>query len=199
MGFVRAMAPRRRSLSWPLLALLASMPGACAPPPVPDRATAALRAALASSQDSLAVLACGSPRREPPAQPGPVPCRADRIEAEAGLRPAGFTPYAAPRPEGVPPATAAELLGAGPEVLRRRLGEPALRRIEGTAEIWLYAGPACALDLVLYPERGGGGGLRVAHAAARAAGAENRTESECLRELGRASPGAAAVPGGRDA
>lgn len=169
------------------------MPGACAPP-APDQAAEALRAALASSHASLAVLACDGPRRESPPQQGPPPCRTDRVEAEAGLRPAGFTPPAAPLPAGVPPATASELLGAGPEVLRRRLGEPALRRIEGTAEIWLYAGPACALDLVLYPERGG---LRVAHAAARAAGAENRTEAECLRELGHASPRAAAAPAGR--
>ncbi|WP_236033936.1 hypothetical protein [Belnapia mucosa] len=78
------------------------------------------------------------------------------------------------------PAAAPQLLGLGPEPLRRWLGEPSLRRAEGDAEVWLYAGPACALDLVLYPQ---GGRLRVAHASARASGTEPRTEAHCLREL----------------
>ena len=64
--------------------------------------------------------------------------------------------------------------------MRRWLGEPALRRPEGGAEVWLYAGPGCALDLILYPA---GHGLSVAHAAARAQGAEQRTEAACLAEI----------------
>ena len=71
--------------------------------------------------------------------------------------------------------------------LRRWLGEPSLRRIEGGAEVWLYAGTACALDLVLYPDSGR---LRVAHASARASGTEPRTEAGCLQDLA-ARPGTA--------
>jgi hypothetical protein len=78
------------------------------------------------------------------------------------------------------PAAADQLLGLGPELLRRWLGEPSLRRAEGGAEVWLYAGTACALDLVLYPDRGR---LRVAHASARANGTEPRTEAGCLQDL----------------
>lgn len=110
-----------------------------------------------------------------------------------------------PAAAGGRPAVAAELLGLGPELLRRWLGEPALRRAEGQAEVWLYAGDACALDLVLYPEAGSGPGggmgrLRVGHAAARAIGAEPRTEAHCLGELVAATRRRPVVPaGGRGA
>lgn len=105
----------------------------------------------------------------------------------AAVMPAATAP-ARPLPTAAPvlvdatpmPVSAPQLLGLGPEPLRRWLGEPSLRRAEGEAEVWLYAGPACALDLVLYPQ---GGRLRVAHASARANGAEPRTEAHCLREL----------------
>jgi hypothetical protein len=89
-----------------------------------------------------------------------------------------------PLPAGLPPRAAAQLLGQPPELVRHWLGEPLLRRPEGPgAEIWLYAAQACALDIVLYRERGGR--LRVAFAAARAAGedAESGTEADCLRRI----------------
>ncbi|WP_240790080.1 hypothetical protein [Roseomonas sp. HF4] len=80
-----------------------------------------------------------------------------------------------------PPAAAAALLGRPAAELRRMLGEPALRRPEGEAEIWLYEARDCRLDLVLYPE---GGALRVAHAAARAHGAgDGVTEAACLAAI----------------
>ena len=78
------------------------------------------------------------------------------------------------------PGTAAALLGQGPDALLAALGTPTLRRPDGDAEVWLYLGPHCALDLVLYR---GAGGPRVAHAAARANSTETRTESACLREV----------------
>lgn len=115
------------------------------------REVAAFQAAMASSRASLAALA----------PDGPVP---------AGL----------PAPPASSASAVAQFLGAGPEAVRRRLGEPSLRRAEGQAEIWLYAGDSCALDLVLYP---GHGGLRIAHAAARASGTESVTEADCLRQL----------------
>ena len=97
-----------------------------------------------------------------------------------------------PSPPGSPqrcasaarPHSASGLLGAGPEALRRWFGEPDLRRPEGGAEVRLYLGPGCALDVVLYADRAGGGGPRVAHAVARAEGAAPVTEAECLRGIG---------------
>jgi hypothetical protein len=168
------MAPRPR----PLLALLAALPAACASPG--EQEAAALRLAAASSRASLAALAPGA---AVPAA-GVLP-----VGLQVPPAPPRIAPPTAPLPHPADPArptAAAQLLGAGPEVLRRWLGEPALRRTEGSAEIWLYAGEACALDLVLYPEAGR---LRVAHAAARANGTGNRTEAACLREIG-AAPGA---------
>ena len=67
----------------------------------------------------------------------------------------------------MPPATAAALVGVTADQLRRMLGEPAIRRPEGAAEVWLYEAPACRLDVILYAE---GSALVVGHAAARALG-----------------------------
>ncbi|MCB4822720.1 hypothetical protein [Roseicella aerolata] len=150
------MAPRLRLL------LLLLLPAGCAAPE--DRELAALRLAAESSQASLAATA---PAPVPALPPRPAPRAASLIDIRHA-------------PPGPRPVAAAELLGAGPETLRRWLGEPSLRRSEGGAEIWLYAGEGCALDLVLYPA---GGGLRVAHAAARAHGTEPRTEVACLRGI----------------
>jgi hypothetical protein len=157
------MAPRLLPLllaTWPL--------GACAD--AAEEQAAALRLALEGSRAGLGLTA--------PATAGP---------ASRTAPPSAPILLATPTPEAAPggrPAAAAQLLGLGPDLLRRWLGEPSLRRAEGEAEVWLYAGDACALDLVLYPETGGGvGRLRVGHAAARANGAEPRTESHCLHEL----------------
>jgi hypothetical protein len=86
----------------------------------------------------------------------------------------------APRP--VPtPRVASALLGASAEAVRATLGEPSLRRGEGPAEVWLYAGGGCQLDIVMYAVEGGG--PRVAHVQARAGGLAQRTEASCLRDL----------------
>ncbi|MBX6375197.1 MAG: hypothetical protein IRZ13_13310, partial [Acetobacteraceae bacterium] len=125
------------------------------------------------------------------------------------------TPPAPPR-AGPPPSEARELLGLPEEAVVRRLGEPVLRRPEGPAEVWLYTARSCALDVILYrdePPRpgplraaggpgrgmeGAGGVLRVAFAAARATGAEPRSEAACLREIaggnGSAASGKASPP-----
>ncbi|WP_043360773.1 hypothetical protein [Belnapia sp. F-4-1] len=148
------MAPRPPFLL-PVLGLL----GACA---APEERADALRRAFETSRASLAP---SSPALAASSTAIPVAMAAMPMTAE---------------PAAARPVVATQFLGLGPEVLRRWLGEPSFRRHEGTAEIWLYAGPACALDLILYPE---GGRLRVSHAAARASGAEPRTEAHCLREL----------------
>jgi hypothetical protein len=138
----------------PLLLLpVLGLLGACA---APEERADALRQAFETSRASLAPLAATPVSMPPVSMP---------VTAE---------------PAAARPAAAAQFLGLGPEALRRWLGEPAFRRHEGTAEIWLYAGAACALDLILYPE---GGRLRVSHAAARASGTELRTEAHCLHEL----------------
>ena len=112
--------------------------------------------------------------------------RAGLTAAAAPARAAPATPVVAPpaiapgprRRGAAPPRSAAALMGSDQGALARLLGEPALRRAEGDAEIWLYEAPSCRLDLVLYPEAGR---LRVAHAAARAHdGAEGVTEAACL-------------------
>ncbi|WP_426954835.1 hypothetical protein [Muricoccus radiodurans] len=87
----------------------------------------------------------------------------------------------APRPTGRAPGAVAALLGQTPDGVLGTLGRPTLRRPEGTAEIWLYQGQNCAVDVILY--RAGNAGPRVAWAAARASGTESRTEAACLREV----------------
>jgi hypothetical protein len=150
--------------------LLLLLPVACAE----EREALAMRAAIESGQANLAVFGLPGPPPELPATAVPDP---------------GGAMAGAGRPD-----RAAGLLGAPPEALRRWLGEPQLRRPEGRAEVWLYAGTGCALDLVLYP---GEAGLRVAHAEARAMGAEPWTEAACLRALAAPDRRAAAVaPGG---
>ncbi|NOG72846.1 hypothetical protein [Roseicella sp. DB1501] len=133
-----------------------------------EREAAALRSAIESSQASLAALA--------PQQPTPLATQPVSPVFPPPAPSLGALPVAA----SAVPTAAAQLLGAPPDALRRWLGEPSLRRAEGSAEVWLYAGPACALDLVLYPAAGW---LGVAHAAARASGTEPRTEAACLAEL----------------
>lgn len=92
-------------------------------------------------------------------------------------------PTTAPRPRAAPtaaPGHAASLLGATPEAVRAALGEPMLRRAEGPAQVWLYSGGGCQLDIVLYA---GAAGPRVAHVQARAGGLAQRSEASCLRDI----------------
>jgi hypothetical protein len=48
-----------------------------------------------------------------------------------------------------------QLVGATAATLSSAFGPPALRRIDGTAQVWLYHSPVCGLDLILYPDRTG--------------------------------------------
>jgi hypothetical protein len=144
----------------------------------------ALADALASQRASLAgVGAPGDARAGAPAgTPVPAPAPASGQAVMAALR---------PEAGGTAPALAGELIGQTPEALRRLLGEPRLRRQEEGAEIWHYQASQCHLDLVLYPDTGRPGLLRVAFAQARAAGAARRGEAACLRDIAR---GAARPP-----
>lgn len=83
-------------------------------------------------------------------------------------------------PSAAPGGVVAALIGATPERIQARFGRPDLRRAEAGAEVWRYSAAHCHLDLVFYREAAG---LRVAHAAARAAGIVARSESECLSDI----------------
>jgi hypothetical protein len=134
----------------------------------------------------LALVACsGGPEREREA--------ADAVLAahRASLQALG-TPPPAPRPRSAGPShQAASLLGATPEAVRAALGEPMLRRAEGPAQVWLYSGGGCQLDIVLYA---GEAGPRVAHIQARAGGLAQRSEASCLRDISAQAAHPRAVP-----
>lgn len=134
---------------------------------------AALEAGVASAKASLSAVSAGVLPSVPPLPGGRRPFR--QIDSSPLL-------MALP-PAGARPAAASVLQGADPDALRRWFGEPDLRRPEGDAEVLLFLGPGCALDVVLYAETGGAR-KRVAHAAARAEGAAAVTEAECLRGIG---------------
>ncbi|MBW8270250.1 hypothetical protein [Caldovatus aquaticus] len=181
------------------------------------RASVAAVGAASDGRGPGAVPPAAAPAGTPSPRAAPAPLRRDAAAAPPPAAPPPALPSSDAAPhrataDGPPPAEAAQLLGLPAESVVRRLGEPSLRRPEGAAEIWLYTARSCALDVILYreeaPPRGGAGdpvpaaaasgALRVAFAAARAAGTEPRSEAACLREIaggggsgaGRAAPAA---------
>ena len=86
------------------------------------------------------------------------------------------------------------LMGATPQALSSEFGQPAILRVDGTAQVWLYHQGACGLNLVLYPDSGGT--PRVALAAPTHDGADMATCSAALQrahaDLGAAVSAAAA-------
>jgi hypothetical protein len=148
-----------------------------------EGATLGLEQALRDTKASLAAI--GAP---PAAEAAPI------FQSPALPPPPSAS---TPRRQGAsPPAAATALQGRDPEAVISALGEPALRRREGNAEVWLYQAPDCRLDLVFYPEDAR---LVLAHAAARAFGARRLTESACIATIARApnpSPWTAPTSGG---
>jgi hypothetical protein len=53
------------------------------------------------------------------------------------------------------PVSQQGLLGATPQLLSAAFGKPAILRVEGTAQVWLYHDSGCGLNLVLYPDTTG--------------------------------------------
>ena len=53
------------------------------------------------------------------------------------------------------PAAPASLVGATPSSLQAELGAPALRRVDGPAQVWLYDSRVCRLNVILYPSNAG--------------------------------------------
>lgn len=163
------MAGLRAVLLLPLLLLGCADAGG-------EDAAALIDHTLATTRASLAAAGTAPATERPPA--------ANLPPAGAALRPAVLPQ---PRLRGTGGATsAAALLGARAEEMRRVLGEPALRRPEGEAEIWLYEATGCRLDVVLYGEHGT---LVVAHAAARAVEGATVTEAACLAAIAGAAGG----------
>jgi len=148
-----------------LMAVVALVSACAAGPGQNDvRAADAMHEALATTRASLA--ATGA---HPDARPA----------ATVRRRLPGQPP---PNPAEHFPAHAQALIGAASGTIRATLGSPDLIRTDGPAEVWLYRGESCLLDVMLYRDRASGEG-RVAHAQARAAGISGIAETECLREI----------------
>jgi hypothetical protein len=147
-----------------------------------EGATLGLEQALRDTRASLAALGLPSaPEAQQMARAAPLPPPPSSAST--------------PRRQGAgPPAAASALQGQMPEAVISALGEPALRRREGDAEIWLYQAQDCRLDLVFYREASR---LVLTHAAARAFGARRLTESACMDAVARApNPPPWTAPGG---
>lgn len=106
---------------------------------------AAIKAILAVAVAGLAAACAGGP---------PSRGQGDGTALERGAT--------APRPRAgaarvpVDAPKVSELAGRSAEEVARRLGPPQLTRHEPPAEVWQYAGEACVLDIVFYPEEGAG-------------------------------------------
>ena len=113
------------------------------------------------------------------AEPVPAPQTASRPDPAAALP--GPLPGPLPAPLPKVDANPERFIGAAPATLDAELGRPALVRAEGPARVWQYRGPACVLDLVLYP---GADGPSVRHLEARdPESAEPRDTAGCLETL----------------
>jgi len=84
----------------------------------------------------------------------------------------------------------AQLMALDRAALEALLGPPGLLREEPPAEVWLYQGTGCALQVFLYPERAGAP-HRVTYYEVRGAGGGTAAERRCLRGLLTAQRGAA--------
>lgn len=122
-----------------------------------------------------------------PRRGAPLPILAPLVLALAGCAGQGNAPVAvnAPaRPAATrlpPPLHIVDLLGADPGRVEASLGAPALRRKDGEAEVWLYAGNGdCRVDLVFFRDANA---LKLADARTRAP-----AETQCLKQI-------AALPG----
>ncbi len=74
----------------------------------------------------------------------------------AGCAPPGAAPAGAGGPTFLQtPLNEQALLGATPQLLEAEFGQPALLRVDGAAQVWLYHAPDCGLNLILYPDNAG--------------------------------------------
>ncbi|NNM57501.1 MAG: hypothetical protein HKL97_10145 [Acidocella sp.] len=68
---------------------------------------------------------------------------------------AGMPAQTAQTAGAVPMLGAGNLVGATPATLDAAFGHPALLRVDGSAQVWLYHSPVCGLNLILYPDASG--------------------------------------------
>lgn len=53
------------------------------------------------------------------------------------------------------PVSAQALVGSTAEVVNTDFGPPVLRRVDGTAQVWVYESAVCGLQVFLYPDSSG--------------------------------------------
>jgi hypothetical protein len=85
------------------------------------------------------------------------------------------------------PVNAQMIVGSTPAVLSAEFGQPVLRRIDGSAQVWLYHSSVCGLNLILYPDRAGV--PRVADAVP-----DNDDPARCMESLHRSMTTATLEP-----
>jgi hypothetical protein len=99
-------------------------------------------------------------------------------------------PAAAPTPLAPPPAPTysthglESVMGRGARALIGLFGNPDLDIREGTARKLQFAGPACVLDVYLYPPQGGGEPVAT-HVDARMPDGRDIDRSSCVAALSR--------------
>jgi hypothetical protein len=53
------------------------------------------------------------------------------------------------------PGPTQPLIGSTPTTLSAEFGQPAILRVDGPAQVWLYHAGSCGLNLILYPDASG--------------------------------------------
>jgi cytoskeletal protein CcmA (bactofilin family) len=92
-------------------------------------------------------------------------------------------PVAAAATGAADAAVPVTLVGSSARGLQADLGTPALRRIDGSAQVWLYDSPVCRLNVILYPGPGGAPAVSAAMPMPRGVSQSTCVES-LMRERG---------------
>lgn len=126
-----------------------------------------------------ALAACGgSPR---PESPGKRPAPSQQRPALTIPREPVRTPPLAARPLALPGLEG--VIGAGPAELGRQFGKPRLDVIEGDARKLQFTGPACVLDIYLYPPAPGREPVATYVDARRASDGQDVDRAACVAAL----------------
>jgi hypothetical protein len=106
-------------------------------------------------------------------------------------REAAPTPPARPAPAPAPRAYSVigleNVVGRTARMIEAQFGRPELDIREGNARKLQFAGPACVLDVYLYPPRGGGEPIAT-HLDARLPDGRDFDRASCVAALARAQP-----------
>lgn len=74
-----------------------------------------------------------------------------------------------------------QFLSQGPDTIAAALGDPALIRRDGPAEVWQFKGQNCILDVYMYVQNSGA--FLVQHVELRGSGLSESTRRNCLAEM----------------